>query len=304
MAGYVDFYLSRADYSFAGIEGGTGKIAVFGVPFDSTSSFRPGQRFGPPALRRASVNIESNSLVNYDVYIEDASPRDLGDLAVVHGDPHETLTRIARVTGELVEGGLLPAMIGGEHLVTLGALEGVAEAMGRVCMVSLDAHFDLRREYLGATLTHATHVRRAWEKGLLERAVFVGVRAWDPDEYRFASEKSQVRFVPAGEVHSLGARTVAGIVRRFLEPCSRVYITLDMDVYDPAYAPGVANPEPGGLNVYQVVELLHGVIDGRIVGFDVVELAPPYDCGDTTSILAAKTLQEMIIAAHNVMRRG
>jgi len=303
LAGYADFYLTRADYLFAGVEGGRGRVAVFGVPFDSTASYRPGQRFGPSALRRASANIESNSIYDYEAYIEEASPRDLGDVAVVFGDPHQTLRRVALVVEELVAEGLVPAMIGGEHLATLGVLEGLARATGKTCMVSLDAHFDLREEYLGVQLSHATHARRALEKGLVERAVFVGVRAWDPEEYRYAREKPNIRFIPAPDVYSMGSKTVAGIVRRFLEPCKTVYFTLDLDVYDPGYAPGVANPEPGGLNLFQVADIIHGVFDERIVGFDVVELAPNYDCNGTASVLAAKTLQEMIIAYHKAAGR-
>ena len=303
MGGYAEFYLTRSEYLFAGIEASKGRIAILGVPFDGTASYRPGQRFGPAALRRASVNLESNSLVTGDEYVEGIPVADLGDLAVVHGDAHETLARTSRVVSELASEGVMPAVIGGEHLITLGVLEGLHAIYGRLCLVSFDAHYDLRDDYLGLQLSHATYARRAWEKGLLDRIVYVGVRAWDKEESVFAEEKPVIHMVHAREVYRLGSRTVAGVVRRHLEPCKHVYITVDMDVYDPAFAPGVANPEPGGLNPYQVMEVIHDIVDERIVGFDVVELSPDYDCSGATSLLAAKTMQELAIATGRTLKR-
>jgi len=300
---YADLYLTRAEYLFAGVEGERGAVAVYGVPFDSTSSFRVGQREGPLAVRRASANIESNGYVLDNLYIEDVGVVDVGDVAVVHGDVSETLERVRLVTGELARQWGLLAGIGGEHLMTLGALAGISGALGsRLCAVVFDAHFDLRDEYLGLRSSHATVFKRALDHAYVDRVFYVGVRAWSREERELADSDSRVDYVTARMASLDGPANVAARARRFTENCRALYVSVDVDVLDPAYAPGVANPEPGGLTIHEVLETIAGVVDERVVGVDVVEVAPPHDCSGVTAVAAAKILQEMLLANYRARR--
>ncbi len=294
--GYADLYLGRPEYFFSGVEKARGKITVYGVPFDSTSSYRSGQREGPRAIRAASANIESNGYTLPDAYIEDVDLGDAGDVAVVHGDPEETLTRVARVVEDLSSNGIVPVGLGGEHLVTLGALRGVSARFGRPCLIVFDAHFDLREDYLGLRLSHASVFRRALEENLVSKIFYIGVRAWDVSERSFADDKAWIDYVASSTARLLGPRNVAARARSFLSDCDRLYITIDMDALDPSAAPGVANPEPGGLDMHMLLELVSELADDRIVGADVVEVAPPFDCSGVTSIAAAKIVQELILS--------
>jgi len=300
---YADLYLTRAEYLFAGVEGERGAVAVYGVPFDSTSSFRVGQREGPLAVRRASANIESNGYVFDNIYVEDVGVVDVGDIAVVHGDAGETLERVRLVTGELAQQWGLLAGIGGEHLVTLGALAGVSGALGsRLCAIVFDAHFDLREEYLGVRSSHATVFKRALDHAYVDRVFYVGVRAWSREERELADSDSRIDYVTARLASLDGPANVAARARRFTEDCKAIYVSVDVDVLDPAYAPGVANPEPGGLTIHEVLETIAGVVDERVVGVDVVEVAPPHDCSGATAVAAAKILQEMLLAHYKARR--
>ncbi len=294
--GYADLYLGRPEYFFSGVEKARGRITVYGVPFDSTSSYRSGQREGPRAIRAASANIESNGYTLPDSYIEDVDLGDAGDVAVVHGDPEETLTRVARVVEDLSQSGSIPLGLGGEHLATLGALRGLYKSRGRLCIIVFDAHFDLREDYLGLRLSHATVFRRALEENLASKVFYVGVRAWDPGEKRLADEKESVDYVTARTARLLGPRNIAARARGFLADCENLYISVDMDALDPSTAPGVANPEPGGIDMHLLLELVSELADDRIVGADIVEVAPPFDCGGVTSIAAAKVAQELVLS--------
>ncbi|MCE4610960.1 MAG: agmatinase [Desulfurococcales archaeon] len=279
------------------------KFNIIGVPFDSTSSYRSGQRFAPRALREASLNIEGNG---YAVggSIDDVSISDLGDVAVIHGDVSSTLERVAIVVKEVASRGSIPVLVGGEHTITLGALRGLLRAGVRPCLLVLDAHFDLRSEYLGFRFSHATVMRRVTEE-VGVKIFYVGVRAYDNEEVAIAEGMAGIGYITAWNFDVLGVKGVVAKARSFLGECDSIYISIDMDVYDPAYAPGVANPEPGGLPPGKVLPLIaHLAADERVVGLDLVEVAPPHDCGDITSILAAKTLQQALIAASSRVAGG
>lgn len=277
---------------------------VLGVPFDSTSSYRSGQRFAPRAVREASLNIEGNGYA-LEGSIDDVSLSDMGDVAVVHGDISSTLERIAVVVEEVASEGSIPVLVGGEHTITLGALRGLFRSGVKPCLIVLDAHFDLRSEYLGLRFSHATVMRRVLEE-VGSKIFYVGVRAYEGEEAGIADGMAVISYVTSWNVEVLGVKGVVARARSFLGDCNSIYISIDMDVYDPAYAPGVANPEPGGLPPGKVLPLIaHLAADERVVGADIVEVAPPHDCGDVTSILAAKTLQQALIAANSrVGRRG
>jgi agmatinase len=273
-----------------------------GVPFDSTSSYRPGQRFAPRAIREASLNIEGNAYA-MEGEIDEVSVSDWGDVAVVHGDAAATLERVASVVEQIASEGSVPVLLGGEHTITLGAVRGLARAGLKPCLIVLDAHFDLRDEYLGLRISHATVMRRILDEFTV-KIFYVGVRAFERGERMLASESSAVEYVTAWNYSILGAANVAVRASSHLAECSHTYLSIDMDVYDPAYAPGVGNPEPGGLSPGDVLPLVARLAsDRRLVGIDIVEVSPPSDVGDVTSILAAKTLQQALIAAWGHRKR-
>ncbi|WP_062662122.1 agmatinase [Aeropyrum camini] len=241
-----DLYLQRPPEPVFGIQRSREEslFSVVGVPFDSTSSYRPGQRFAPREIRLASLELESNGY-----YVEGDIDRvpiaDEGDVAAVPGSALLTLERVARVVEDLAREGKVPVVLGGEHLVTLGVLRGLAAAGLRPCVIVLDAHFDLRNDYLGERFSHATVFRRTVEElGL--KLLYIGVRAYEKSEEVLASESGLIEYVPMGRLDIIGVEGAVLAARRFAGGCDRIYISIDMDFYDPAYAPGAATPSPAG----------------------------------------------------------
>lgn len=296
-------YIEETPWAFGGsrrpLE--ASEYLLFGVPLDSTSSYRTGQRWGPEAVRRASAFIEFYSLrAGFDV--DEVPVADVGDVVVAYGDVHATLSRVESVVGALASTGRIPVALGGEHTITLGVLRGLRRAGKTPCLVVFDAHFDLRSDYMGVRLSHASVLRRILEDVGPERVVYMGVRGFSSEELEYARRRGEVRFYTTRDVMLMGEVNVAAAARKDLRDCRHLYVTVDMDVLDPAYAPGVGNPEPEGFTTFTLYELIHGVVDARIVGFDVVEVAPPHDCGDKTAVAAAKTVVE-IIAAREASRR-
>jgi len=265
---------------------------VLGVPFDATSTYRVGARFAPLAVREASLNIETYSFRS-EVDFEDLTIHDLGDLHVT-GSAEETLRRLESVVVEVLDSRKVPVLIGGEHTITLGAVRALRAACGsegNLTVLSLDAHLDLRDEYMGQRLSHTTFMRRINEEAK-PRIIEVGVRAACREEIRYA-EDSGIRIFTALEVMRRGPRDVAEQIRGILKGCRCTYLTIDMDVLDPAFAPAVQNPEPDGLTMHDLLEILDGVCDRRVAAFDIVEVAPDYDEG-VTSIAAAKIIFEVL----------
>jgi len=262
------------------------RYVVFGVPYDLTSSFRFGSRFAPRAVREASAYIEIYS-TRARLDASELKIADLGDLASVYGLP-TMLRRVKAVAARIARDGKIPVMIGGEHTFTYGAVE----AFGKdTALVSFDAHLDLRSEYLGDAWSHATFMRRIVERIGPKEIVIVGPRAFIPEERRFAQQKG-VGLVYAWEIVS----DPEGSKRRLLEGLSsaqKIYLTLDMDVLDIPFAPGVGNPEPEGINSTQLYDLLSAISDRRLVGFDIAEVCPPYDQGQA-AVHAAKALVEVL----------
>ncbi|MGQ9759911.1 MAG: agmatinase [Candidatus Methanomethylicaceae archaeon] len=282
------FYVDDISRRFGGIKRDYSEsdFVLFGVPFDSTSSYRPGSRFGPAAIREASANIETWSWRS-GLDFEEIKLHDLGDLAVVHGDSPETLRRIRETVEDIILSRKRPVVVGGEHAITLGALRGVRDAT----VVSFDAHFDMRDEYLSNRLSHACVMRRALEELGTRNIVLVGARASYRDEIEFV-KKTGVEYITSQQIKSMQSRETAIWLRERLKDAEKIYISVDMDVLDPAYAPGVGNPEPEGISTSTLLDLIEEVIDSRIVGFDVVEVAPTYDNG-ITAVTASKIIYEI-----------
>ncbi len=286
--GYRELYVSQST-PFSGLQGTfeESNYIILGVPFDATSTFRCGARFGPLAIREASMNLETYSF-RTGIDIEDLKLHDLGDLHV-SAEADETLKRLGLVTRELVEAGKLPVTIGGEHTITFGALKGMSP---NIAVISFDAHLDLRDEYMGKTLSHTTFMRRVHEKIKPKSLVEIGTRAVCREELDYARQ-SGITFLTT---HKILTQSLEETVKNVLDNvanCKGIYLTVDMDVLDPAFVPAVQNPEPEGLDTSMLFDLLDRIADDRIIAFDVVEVAPHYD-GGVTAVQAAKTIFEIL----------
>jgi len=269
---------------------GEADYVVLGVPFDVTSTYRTGARFGPNAIRQASLNIETYSFrVGMD--IEDLRLHDLGDLHVSMST-EKTLERIELVVREILEAGKTPVAIGGEHTITLGIVKGLGGRASKTAVVSFDAHLDLRDEFMGLKVSHTTFMRRMDEDVKPAKIVEVGTRAVCKEELAYA-RKAGIEFFTAQQIRSDGGEQIVKRLKKKLAEYKIVYLSIDMDVLDPAFVPAVQNPEPEGLEPHTLLDILCGLCDNRVMGFDVVEVAPNYDQG-VSAIQAAKTIFEVL----------
>lgn len=260
---------------------------VVGVPFDATSTYRTGARFAPLAIREASLNIETYSFRSA-MDLEDLKIHDLGDLHV-SGDVDETLTRLSRTVRELAEAKKTPILIGGEHTLTLGAMRGLGENLG---ILSFDAHLDLRNEYMGIATSHTTFMRRLNEQVKPKKIVEIGTRAVCKEELSYA-KKAGIQYFTATSVDENGSKAIGKAIEEAVEDCAKTYLTIDMDVLDPAFAPAVQNPEPEGLSNRTLLDIALDFCDERLACLDLVEVAPPYDQG-VTAVQAARILFEAL----------
>ena len=262
------------------------RIVLFGAPFDSTTSYRPGARFGSAAIRRESYGIETYSPYQ-DKELKDAFVLDCGDLELCFGDTKKALSQIEECAREILGGGRMPFMLGGEHLVTLGAFRAVAEKFPQVEIIHFDAHADLREEYLGAELSHACVLRRCWEIIGDGRIHQFGIRSGDREEFFWGKEHvSTRRFDFKGLEETL--EKLSG---------KPVYFTLDLDVLDPSVFPGTGTPEPGGVSFEELRRAAVMVCEkANVIGCDVNELSPPYDPSGISTAAACKIVREMLLA--------
>lgn len=262
-------------------------FVVIGVPFDATSTYRSGSRFAPLAIREASLNIETFSL-RAEIDLEDLRIHDAGDLHVT-GDVDDTLRRLETVSKELLSDNKMPVFIGGEHTVTLGAVRGIHEVFA---LLSFDAHLDLRDAYLGQPVCHATVVRRINDTVKPLKVIEVGTRAVSREEIAYADSRDIV-YITSHQIVQTRLEETVEKISSLLGGHERVYLTIDMDVLSPAFAPAVQNPEPEGLTTRLVLDLLSSACGRKLVAFDLVEVAPHYDMG-TTAVQAAKIIFEVL----------
>lgn len=274
---YTQIYV-HPTLKFGGIEKTDAKYVVLGIPFDFTSTYRPGSRFGPSAIREASQNLETYCLRS-GIDVEDIGVQDIGDLDILES-VEGTLKRIQLVTKEILGYKKIPIFLGGEHTITYGC----AQAFHDAAIISFDAHMDLRNEYLGSRLSHATFMRRLFEK-TKTKIVEIGPRAVCREELDFA-EKNDLRYISSLDIMRQGIKDVIKEIKKVSSNSNKIYITIDMDVIDPAYAPGIGNPVPEGLTPTILIDILSELCDKRLVGIDVVEVCPQYDNGET-AILAS-----------------
>jgi len=264
------------------------QFVVLGVPYDGTSSYKPGSRFGPSAIREASCNIETFSLRTLGD-IERLRICDVGDLLVTHGNVVETVKNVERVTTEITMSNRFPIILGGEHSITYGAVK----AMGKdVTVVQFDAHMDLRNEYLGEKWSHACVMRRIAEEIGVPHIIEVGIRAPSKEEYQFA-KKNGLNFFTSETVNN-DPRETCEKIKKLLDRASRIYLSIDIDCLDPSIAPGVGNPEPEGINVTTLLNVIQHLVNPKVKGFDVVEVSPPNDPSGITAIGAAKITFELL----------
>ncbi|MBQ9377699.1 MAG: agmatinase [Schwartzia sp.] len=264
------------------------RIVIFGAPFDSTTSYRPGTRFASRVMRAEAYGLETYSPYQ-DTDLAEARVFDAGDLELPFGDTEAALAAIEARTAEILADGKRPFMLGGEHLVTLGAVRAAAKKYPGLCVVHFDAHTDLRDEYLGVLLSHATVIRRCWDLLGDGRIFQFGIRSGEGAEFRWAEKE--------GHTH-LCRFDFAGLREAVAELSGKpVYFTIDLDVLDPSCFPGTGTPEAGGVSFAELLSAALTVIGGaRVVGCDLVELSPPLDAGGASTATALKVLREMLLA--------
>lgn len=258
---------------------------ILGLPMDSTTSFRPGTRLAPFRIREISEGIEEYSTF-LDRSLEELEFYDAGDVIIPYGNIHESLRRIEWVAEQLIGQGKRLYSLGGEHLVSLPVIRAYHRVFPDLAVIQLDAHADLREDYLGETLSHATVMRQVAElldKGHLYQ---IGIRSGTREEMQYAAENTRMYFNQLPDAQQI--REALGK--------TPVYLSIDIDFLDPAFAPGTGTPEAGGFSSRELLQWLHGIRELKVVGFDLVEVSPPYDQGDNTSVLAAKLLREALLA--------
>lgn len=265
------------------------KIVLFGAPFDGTTSFRPGTRFGPHAIRAESFGLETYSPYQ-DKDLLDCFIMDSGDLELCFGSPERVLTDIQHRTELILSANKLPFMVGGEHLVTLGAVRAVAAKYPDVSIIHFDAHADLRQDYLGETLSHACVMRRCHDLLGDGRIYQFGIRSGDREEFQWAKE-GHTHFNP------FNFDTLDFVISQLQG--KNVYFTLDLDVLDPSIFPGTGTPEAGGVTFEQLRQAAEKVCSQcNVVGCDVNELSPAYDQSGVSTAVAGKIIREMLLALY------
>lgn len=271
-----------SDYSAA-------KIVLYGAPFDSTTSFRPGARFGPAAMRHESFGLETYSPYQ-DADLTDCAVFDSGDMELCFGSSEAALADIEARAAEILADGKLPLLLGGEHLVTLGAVRAAVKKYPNLHIIHFDAHADLRDDYLGAKLSHACVIRRCHELVGDGRIHQFCIRSGEREEFAFAKEHTQMqKFTFDGLEETVAQLKADG---------TPVYFTIDLDCLDPAVFAGTGTPEAGGVSFVQLLAALRCVCTGNVIGADVNELAPMLDASGVSTATACKVLRELLLALH------
>jgi agmatinase len=266
----------------------TQKFAIIGVPFDGTTSYIPGARFGPRSIREASYNFEKYNLslnknVSVDLY-------DFGDLEVVHGNFSKTCTKLRTTITEILNSGLIPLILGGDHSISYCILKAMAEYdeldVNKFTIIHFDAHMDLRDDYLEEKFSHATVMRRIFELNPKE-IIQIGVRSASEDESTFANKN--ITSFKSSDVDE----KIDEIVTYLENVSGPIYLSFDIDVLDPAYAPAVGTPSSCGLTPKQIEKLIYSLKNKAIVGFDIVEVSSN-KIGDLTALNAAKIIYDIL----------
>ena len=258
------------------------RVALFGVPYDGTTSFRPGTRFGPAAIREVSTGLETYC-PQLDRDLEDIPYVDIGAVEIPYGDPQPVVDAVRHATDTVLAADMKPLMLGGEHSISSGAVAAVAEQHPDLVLVQLDAHADLRHEWLGAQHSHACAMRRCLEVLPSQTLLQIAIRSGTKEEF--------------SELATSGRLTPFEEIAQRLHPLrgQPLYLTVDLDWFDPAVMPGTGTPEPGGFLWQHFAELVDELKHHNLVGADVVELAPQLDPSGISSVLAAKVTRSLLL---------
>ena len=274
--------------TFLGCDSGyeDAKAVIFGAPFDGTTSYRPGTRFASRVMRAESYGLETYSpyqdkdLTDYNVF-------DGGDLDLPFGNVQAVLNKIEEKAGTILQDGKIPVMLGGEHLVTLGAVRAAVKKHPDLHILHFDAHTDLREDYLGEALSHATVIRRCWDLVGDGRVYQFGIRSGDRPEFKWADEGHVT--MRKFDLHGF-AQTVEKLRGK------PIYVTIDLDVLDPSAFPGTGTPEAGGVTFMELLGAILSLKGANVVACDINELSPPYDQSGTSTATALKVLRELLLA--------
>ena len=271
-------------------------VMVLGIPFDTGTSFRTGARFGPAAIREASLLLRPyNPAVGVDVF-GTLSVTDGGDISVVPGYIEDSYARIEEGLAPVLEAGVIPICLGGDHSITLAELRAVSHRYGPVGLAHFDAHGDTWDEYFGRKYNHGTVFKRAAEEGLLDpaRCIQVGMRGpiYGSDDHEVARNLG-FTLIPNHEMRQHSMPEIAALVRQRIGS-GPTFLSFDIDFIDPAYAPGTGTPEVGGITSWEAQQLLRGLRDASFVAFDIVEVLPAHDHAQITALLAANLAYEML----------
>jgi len=280
-------------------------VAIIGIPFDLGTSLRPGARFGPRGIRNESLLIFLYNLLTRFAPFVSLLIDDVADIATNAFDKDDSIARIEAHYRTLLDHGVIPVGLGGDHTVVLPVLRAIAARHGPVGLVHIDAHTDINDTMFGERIAHGTPFRRAVEEGLLDgrRVAQIGVRAtgYAADDFDWSREQG-FRVVQAEECWHRSLTPLMAEIREQIGS-GPVYISMDIDGLDPAYAPGTGTPEIGGLTTPQALEIIRGCAGLNIVGCDLVEVAPAYDTTGTTALVAANLVYEMLCVLPGVERR-
>lgn len=261
------------------------QAVIFGAPFDSTTSFRPGTRFASRTMRMESYGLETYSPYQ-DKDLDEILVFDAGDLELRFGDNEKALRQIKSITAKILLDDKLPVMIGGEHLVTLGAIQGVVFKYPDLHVIHFDAHLDLRDDYQGASLSHATVMHRVWDLVGDNRIYQFGIRSGERSEFIWGKDHLSIQ--------KFNFEGLSETVDKLKD--KPVYFTLDLDVLDPSFFPGTGTPEPGGVSFLELLDAIQIIKKLNIVGCDLNELAPIYDQSGASTAVACKVLRELLLA--------
>jgi agmatinase len=274
-------YFADAESNFNDAE-----FVIFGVPYDKTSSFRHGASRAPKEIRRAGWNFETYYLKT-GVDLKDIKFHDYGDIDVKNDRPDVMVKKVREFTSKLLEKNKFPIAIGGEHSITPGIIQAFPKD---IAVLSLDAHIDFRQQYENEPYNHACAVRRIADHVDIKNIAVVGIRSAEKEEFEEA-KKNKLFYIDSFFIRNNGIKKAIEETKKHLKN-KRVYLSLDIDVIDPAYAPGTSTPEPFGITPFDVLECIDN-FSPQLIGFDVVEVCPPFDKGET-ALLAAKFIRYVI----------
>lgn len=262
------------------------ELVIFGAPFDSTTSYRPGTRFGPSAIRHESFGLETYSPYQ-DKDLEDHAIMDSGDLELCFGSSEQALKDIQGRAEQILQDGKIPLLLGGEHLVTLGSVRAAIQKYPDLHIIHFDAHTDLREDYLGAKLSHACVIRRCHDILGDGRIHQFGIRSGERAEWKFARAGHT-------DLHPFNLDGLKETVKALQS--APIYFTIDLDVLDPSCFPGTGTPEAGGVDFMQLLEAIRTVCSGNVVAADVNELCPILDQTGASTAIAGKVVRELMLA--------